>query len=158
MKVCTSLSFNPRVLSPGKLACLDSRSSWLPFQATCWPQDDWRVWHPDRVYSPWMWVAYNRARRIITLAGPLSPSMGPFFSPPFQCFGSTEALRRLCPFHKPDHKGSSCVATLSHSLGPGGRSMRGWAHFKAISIKSMLHVNEKPRLSFPGRSWHRTKI
>lgn len=37
-----------------------------------------RFWHPERVSSPWMWVAYNRARRIITLAGSLPPSLGPF--------------------------------------------------------------------------------
>lgn len=96
-----------------------------------------------------MWVAYNRARRIITLIGSLSPLLGPSMGPFSHFFSrflrSTEALHRVCPFHKPDHRGSSCVATLSYSFWPGGRR-RGVGHILKPFLsywccKSMRRLN-----------------
>ena len=110
-------------------ACLACSIFWLPSQATFWLQGDWegQFWHSEKASSPWMWVAYNRARRIITLTGSFSlflgPSMGPFSHLSSRFGGSTEALHRVWPFHKPDHRGSSCVATPSYSFWPGGRRM-----------------------------------
>lgn len=42
--------------------------------------------------------------------------------------------------------------------GLGGRGLGGWAHFKALPIKSMLQAHQTPGLRFAGRTWRGTKI
>lgn len=63
-------------------------------------------------------------RELLLLLAPfLCSHGGTIFSPIFQFFGSAQSLHRLCPFHKPDHRGYSCVVTLSYSFWPSGRRM-----------------------------------